>query len=70
MATLSFSISSKLINNYDRTGTVARKVVVPLLDGLEIGYSFSRLDTETDVDSKTAVKTVLTADGYVWDIEA
>lgn len=33
------------------------------------GRTFSRLDSETDADAKTAIKTILTDLGYTWDTE-
>lgn len=65
---LSFLIEEITELDYDNISETVKQVI-PLFDGIKTGRTYIRVATETDADSKTAVKTDLTDKGYVWTTE-
>lgn len=67
---LTFDITTVPIQNYARTASVGRKVLVPKLDGVALPYSCPFPTGTSDAAAKTDVKATLTADGITWTSEA
>ncbi len=65
---LSFTISSITDTDYDGISVTSKKVI-PALDGEDLSHTYMRDSAETDVASKTAIKTDLTDKGYTWTSE-
>ena len=65
---LSWQIETITEADYDEVNETVKQVKA-LLDGSVIPHLFIRDSTETDADSKTAIKTTLTDRGYTWDTE-
>lgn len=63
---LSFTITSVTELDYDGISETVKQIT-PALDGVDLSHTYIRPNTETDVDSKTAIKTDLTNKGYSWD---
>ena len=65
---LTWTITSITELDYDDVSETI-KHIIPLINGEKLPHEFSKPDTETDADIKTAIKAVLTDKGYSWDTE-
>lgn len=66
---LTWLITSITEADYDGVNETV-KHVIPCINLLKLPHEFSRLDSESDADAKTAIKTILTDKGYSWDTES
>ena len=65
---LSWIIDSVTENDYDDISETVKRVI-PCFDSVKTDRVYFRDNSETDADSKTAIKTDLTDKGYTWTSE-